>query len=342
MQVSVSVAVTVSAAPLRGKVTWAEGPEELSPFTPGWLRQPETPYSGMARDLMRIYSCARLQGGLEAGIKAVLTEMARLRLVPPPNLSYPRLSFWPLPVEPKSPLRGFYELWQALQTSLRQEGSELKHFMKRTEKLAGGIGLLHPPSDLPTSFVRYGSWEDSPFQGDDSLWGWVRATIETRFWGEALRCAGEPTRAFLESLSDWKEGPRHPQAWQYWLEGLENTSGKPRGYISPFWPVGAALELLQLCPKRISERRVREYLRRRGQAGVAQVLEPLVGLEGGSEGPGYVGAFHLALLSLARFGGRQAVCAHCGAAFFYERKTARYCSDECRLVAFRERTRGEG
>ncbi|RIH88847.1 hypothetical protein Mrose_00680 [Calidithermus roseus] len=287
---------------------------------------------------------------------------------PPEEWEYPRLTITAIPSaiagpfiewdgvpQPIPVLEGFYWLWRALQKSIKAK-DDLIHFKDKVLELTPRLGLLepHPLSD------RFSMpWKGLVVRGgiQDSLMGWVKATVTVRFWWEVLSSGvGEPVWGFLESLRGFL--PPAAGDWGVYLKLLADPSTSV--VVDSFWPLYAVIELLHLhegmdskgyrrfqAPREtISERLVREYLRLEGLRGLIVPgpthLAPRLGTQP-NELPnlvGYMGSYHRALFELSRYKGHRATCAHCHKAFIRERKTGKYCSGACRVAASRERQRG--
>lgn len=349
VQGSFSVTISVTACPLRVQVRWAFDPGELNPFT--WLWAPGQQPSQELSELERVYWIEYVRKGHEAATEAVRVRGRALGLQPPDRLTYPHLSYESPPsyvayrcdlpgVLPS--LQGFHRLWRTLQAGLRRGGPDpLGPFREKVAALAPQMGLLRAGALRGDRLLSWGKVDGLRYDGEDSLWGWIQATTHTRFWSEALaylQAGGREVWEFLETIGKWAAGPVNGKVWQKVLSQLRaSPEGERWSLVDPFWPVGPAIELLSFSRKgRIVERRVREYLYARGREGV---VPPSPSLSQESTG-GYIGAYHLALLSLARYGSRKAVCAWCGQAFFRERRSARYCSGRCRMAALRARRKG--
>lgn len=281
----------------------------------------------------------------QAAAAAVREEAHRLGLKPPPNLTYPRLSLEASGIRPQplSPLQGFYHLWQALVRGRKEYGYDVEPFKRKVLALAPRMGFLLGGESWPKE-AEWNGVSMELFRGDDSLAGWVRATVEVRFWSRVLgEGLGMGVWDFLEAL-DWPLVS--PEAWRVFLSVLRNKEGEKLRLLdlNPSLPKAPALELLALSQGgRIREREVREYLHQRGMQGVVSWYPTtLRGQKGYEEVLGYIGAYHLALLLLARYEGRRTTCAYCGQVFFRERRSGRYCSGRCRMAAFRAGGRGKG
>ncbi|RIH78020.1 hypothetical protein Mcate_01036 [Meiothermus taiwanensis] len=300
--------------------------------------------------------------------KNYATVKRPVALPPPPTYwEYPRLTITAVPsaiagvfIEWDGPppvpvLEGFYWLWRALQKSLKAK-DDLAHFKEKVLELAPRLGLLELHPGVGRMFARWkGLGAHTHIQ--DSLFGWVNATVTVRFWREVLSSGvGEPVWGFLESLHGFL--PPAAGDWEKYLKLLANPSNE--FVIDSFWPLYAVVELLHLhegvdpkshrrfqAPRQnISERLVREYLQLEGLRGLVVPgpvsPAPRIGKDPGKilNLTGYMGSYHRALLELSRYEGHRATCNHCGKAFMRERKTGKYCSTACRVAASRERKRG--
>lgn len=341
-----SVTFSVTPAPYQVPVLWVDTPSELLPFD---TARKSSAQEVLSKVFWSVYVGKRSR---EHAYEAVRAHPAMRDLPPPPShWSYPRLTtamppffqwgymqHWEGMGKPTSAVVGFNRLYKALCSDLKTFGPFKKSVTKEVER----IGLLEPHPLPPEADLEVGAFEFHLRNPQDSLEGWIWATLGVRFWSELLSYGGKDLDGVLRTLgrdiyglwgTEWDK--RYSLLKQERHERILSIDSIPVLELS------ARVLHLHGGRKYLNRARVRGYLREAGLRGV-QIPGPLVytrAPEGSAPPiPGYIGAYHNALLELSRKTGPRA-CAHCGASFIPARSTARYCSGACRMAAHRSRER---
>lgn len=342
-----SVTFSVTPTPYRAPVLWADAPSELLPFDAARK-------SNAQEVLSRVFWSASGwgRGALEHAYETVRSHPAMHDLPPPPSSwQYPRLTtampphsqwgsvqHWGGMGKPTSAVAGFNRLYKALRSDFKTFGPFKKAVAKEVER----IGLLAPHPLPQEDTFEVGDFQFHPRQPQDSLAGWVGATLEVRFWSELLSYGGRELDGVLRLMGRELYGLWGID-WEKRYARLREERHERFHFIDfiPVLELAARVLHLHGGRKYLNRARVCEYLRETGLRGM-QIPGPLV-YAGAPEGPAspipaYIGAYHRALLELSRKTGPRA-CAHCGASFIPARSTARYCSGACRMAAHRSRER---
>ncbi len=277
----------------------------------------------------------------ELALQAVLEHPTLAELPPPEDWHYPHLevstpldaAVWAELDNTLPALEGFRRLWRALPQGLPA-------FRQAVVRLAPRMGLLRP-FDLKRhyrEYVQLGGLEIPEPEYQDSLAGWVGATLEVCFWQAALQAGNARMRDFLES---WGAGLAGFGNWGAWVRRLLSPPEEERIYVAltPL-PVAAAARLILLHQgrTRLSSKRIREFLHERGLSGL-MVPGPVWPGKQRSPTLAFAGAYHLALLELAKRTPLRP-CQHCGTPIQGERSTRRFCDTTCRQAYHRQRKRG--
>ncbi|AFH39688.1 hypothetical protein TtJL18_1822 [Thermus thermophilus JL-18] len=245
MQGNVNVAVSVTITPIRAPMFWAEGPEEVPPWEPGYGWQPLRPSPEALGPVLRLWPWA---GEAPSPELAQAIAEARGKLGPPPSRwRYPRLvlasppevwapPFWLRLPPPLSPLAGFLKLGKALGQDLAEGGwghkrgtLTLRRFRERLTAIAPRMGLLDPfraggrlfPEVVEAQGVRARYF--SPESGED-LWAWAEATLTVNVWAAAVSLErGEAFAGFLAYLGEALDAPRGP--WEGFAALAQGEAG---------------------------------------------------------------------------------------------------------------------
>lgn len=341
MPVPYSVTVSVTVSPVKVWVRWVESPlEPVAPFhlmLPGQTRPP-------ALDaLISTYWGSYFENRTdphEPALQAVLEHPALAELPPPKDWQYPHLEVSaPLDAAVRDEhddtlpaLEGFRRLWRALPRGLPA-------FREAVVRLVPRMGLLRP-FDLRRyyqEYVQLGGLEIREPQYQDSLAGWVGATLEVFFWRAALQADNAKVTDFLQS---WGADLSGFGNWGNWVRRLLNPPEEERLFVTltPL-PVAAAARVILLHQGRtwLSGKRIRGFLREQGLSGL-MVPGPVWPGKQRSPTAAFAGAYHLALLELARRTPLRA-CQYCGTPIQGERSTRRFCDATCRQAYNRQRKR---
>lgn len=300
----------------------------------------------------------------------------RLVAATPPEMIVGAGAFWVNLPQPKSPLSGFLMLSRALLKDLEvakwrsEMEPPLARFKGTLESLVPQIGLLDP-------FRRGGQLAPPPKAGPEyrhltlgageDLWTWAEATLTIFFWAQAMGSRREKFCHFLEMLLHTLNAPQEPGKEfarfvredgalpellrRYTVESLDLGPEVPIFSFpwSTLYREALRLRFNGLKGNIIARLKLQQVLKPWGLSGLLvpgpmayAVIAPPEGRDRGGKVYGLASAFHAALLELlARIeGGALLACEHCGSVFLAERpRSARYCSDTCRVQANREKKR---
>lgn len=346
MSTAFSVTFSVTPTPYQVPVLWVDTPSELLPFD---IARKSSAQEVLSKVFWGVYTST---DSLEHAYEAVRAHPAMRDLPPPPShWSYPRLTTamppffqwgyvqrWEGMGKPTSAVVGFNRLYKALRSDLKTFGPFKKAVAREVER----TGLLEPHPLPPEAKFEVGALVFHPQQPQDSLAGWIGATLGVRFWSELLSYGGKELDGVLRTLGRDIYGLWGIE-WDKRYSLLKQERHERILSIDPTPGLELAARVLHLHGGRkyLNRARVRGYLREAGLRGM-QIPGPLMytrAPEGSAPPiPGYIGAYHNALLELSRKTGPRA-CAHCGASFIPARSTARYCSGACRMAAHRSRER---
>lgn len=337
-----SVTLSVTASPVRARVRWVDSPQE--PVAPFHLLLPGQPPRPPALDTLldacwRVYREDRTDPH-EPALQAVLGHPALAELPPPKDWQFPHLEVsapldaaaWAEFDDALPALKGFRRLWRALPQGLPA-------FRQAVVRLVPRMGLLRP-FDLKRhyrEYVQLGGLEIPEPEYQDSLPGWVGATLEVSFWQAALQADDAKVSDFLQS---WGASLSGFGNWGAWVRRILNPPEEEHAFaiLTPL-PVAAAARLILLHQGRtwLSGKRIREFLREQGLSGL-MVPGPVWPGKQRSPTAAFAGAYHLALLELAKRTPLRA-CQHCGTPIQGERSTRRFCDAACRQAYNRQRKR---
>lgn len=310
MAVPVTVAVTLTAHPVRVPVAWADGPEEL----PEWEGvSPLVAFLSTERGTWR---------------KHVLQRPARSVF---PRLVRRSLLAQDLPQgKPVSPLEA---LSRVFRTALKDSNPYAKGSPTREAVLwaAENAGLLVPFK------VERAAWP--PLVSGEDLVSWLAAAYAVGAWRIVLR--------LLSDGHSYKEIRREVFS-RFGLEFASGSNDLVRSQSgnSPDIPLWALNVLEALWRKKPKTQVVRAWLREAALSGLVldsrgefwpffsnRPEEPELPLAA----PKWVatgGVYHLALLQLAQARKKERLCVWCGGGIL-GRGDKRYCSNACRQAAYR-------